>query len=200
MIINYCADGLWIEGGAMLSYTRALRALSRVELIGAASLLLLIVVVILSQVVLRYGWNSPIRWVEEISTASMIWLTFMAASLIYKEGRHMRIWNPKDHTSGRLKHAISIFTNGLILVTSLYIIYLAIPVVGVENKSVTTSLPIDLPKSWVFSIPVIVGFSSIAFSAIYFVVEDIFGFLQKPLDLPALSPISPIESLPEEDL
>lgn len=184
----------------MLLYARTLRVLSRIELIGAALLLLLIVTAILSQVVLRYGWNSPIRWVEELSTASMIWLTFLAASLIYKEERHMRIWSPENHTSGHLKSVIGILTNGMILATSLYIIYLAAPVVGVENKSVTTSLPIDLPKSWVFSIPVIVGFSSITLTAIYFVVEDIYRFQQKPLNLPPLSAIPPLESLPEEAL
>lgn len=182
----------------MLLYARALRALSLTELIGATSLLLLIVGSILSQVVLRYGWNSPIRWVEELSTASMIWLTFLAASLIYKEGRHMRIWIPEDHTSGRMKHVIGICTNGLILAASLYVIYFAIPVISVENKSVTTSLPIDLPRGWVFSIPVIVGFSSISLSAIYFVLEEVFGLLERPFDLPPLSPIPPLESSPGE--
>lgn len=112
----------------------------------------------------------------------------------------MRIWSPENHTSGHLKSVIGILTNGMILATSLYIIYLAAPVVGVENKSVTTSLPIDLPKSWVFSIPVIVGFSSITLTAIYFVVEDIYRFQQKPLNLPPLSAIPPLESLPEEAL
>lgn len=169
-----------------------LRALSRLELIGAACLLLLIVVSILSQVVLRYGWNSPIRWVEELSTASMIWLTFLAASLIYKEGRHMRIWGPEDHFSGAAGHVIKIGLNGLILTTSLYITQLAVPVVVVENRSVTTSLPIDLPKSWVFSVPVMVGFVSIAVSAVYFILEDFLALFGKAPDLPSLSPIPPL--------
>jgi TRAP-type transport system small permease protein len=184
----------------MLIFTRTLRVVSRVELIAATVLLALIVVVILSQVVLRYGWNSPIRWVEEISTASMIWLTFLAASLIYKEGRQMRLWSPETHTSGRISHFIGLVTNLLILATSLYVVYIALPIVSIENKSVTTSLPIDLPKGWVFSVPVIVGFSSISLSAVYFTLKDLSGLMQRPVNLPDLSPIPPLQPSAEEAL
>ncbi|AKH99699.1 TRAP-type C4-dicarboxylate transport system, small permease component [Hoeflea sp. IMCC20628] len=184
----------------MLNFARTLRVVSRIELIAATLLLALIVVVILSQVVLRYGWNSPIQWVEEISTASMIWLTFLAASLIYKEGRQMRLWSPEDHTSGRLSHLIGIVTNLLILATSVYVVWIALPIVSIENKSVTTSLPIDLPKGWVFSVPVIIGFSSISLTAVYFTLKGLFGFMQKPVTLPDLSPIPPLQPSTEEAL
>lgn len=169
---------------------RALRFIGWVELIAAAALLTMIVVVILAQVVLRYGWNSPIRWVEEVCVAAMIWLTFMAASLIYKERRHMALWSPQAH--GRLGTALGLAIDVLILATSVYIVWIAVPIVGIENRSVTTSLPFDLPKGWVFSVPVIAGFASICISAAYFIVEGAQRLARNNATPSSLSPLPPL--------
>lgn len=179
-------------------FARALRSAAWLELITAASLLVFIVGVILSQVFLRYFWNSPIRWVEEVSVAAMIWLTFLAASLIYKERRHMALWNPA--TGGRAGISLGLIIDAIVLVTSLYIAWIAFPIVAIENRSVTTSLPFDVPKGFIFSIPVIAGFVSIAATAVYFILEGALRLSGSTTETLSLSPLPPLEDIEEEEL
>jgi len=155
-------------------FARVLRLIGRAELYVSVALLLLIVVSISAQVVLRYGWNAPVRWVEEASTASLIWITFLAGSLIYKEEAHIRIWLPLQKASSRLARYVPLLVgNAVVLLAAAIIILNATPVIAVENRSLTTSLPIALPRGWVFSIPVLVGFVSIAASAVFFILRDL---------------------------
>ena len=157
----------------MAIFARVLRLIGRVELVLAVALLMLIVVSISAQVVLRYGWNSPVRWVEEASTASLIWITFLTGSLIYKEEAHIRIWMPLQGQTGIVKQIPVLISNLVVLLAAGIVILNASPVIAVENRSLTTSLPIALPRGWVFSIPVLIGFVSIAVSAVFFILRDL---------------------------
>ena len=102
----------------MAIFARVLRLIGRVELVLAVALLMLIVVSISAQVVLRYGWNSPVRWVEEASTASLIWITFLTGSLIYKEEAHIRIWMPLQGQTGIVKQIPVLISNLVVLLAA----------------------------------------------------------------------------------
>ncbi|NLZ77202.1 MAG: TRAP transporter small permease subunit [Spirochaetales bacterium] len=53
--------------------------------------LLVMVVVVFTNVVLRYGFKSGIRWAEEISLVIVIWFTFIAMALGVRENLHISI-------------------------------------------------------------------------------------------------------------
>lgn len=55
------------------------------------SLLGAIIVLVLIQVYTRYVLNQPFTWTEEIARFSMVWFTFMAASYVMAERRHIRV-------------------------------------------------------------------------------------------------------------
>lgn len=60
-------------------------------LVLAMVLLVAMVIIVFMNVVLRYGFNSGIRWAEEISLVIVIWFTFIAMALGVKENLHINI-------------------------------------------------------------------------------------------------------------
>lgn len=55
------------------------------------ALLVATIVLVLIQVYTRYVLNQPFTWTEEIARFSMVWFTFMAASYVMAERRHIRV-------------------------------------------------------------------------------------------------------------
>ena len=46
---------------------------------------------ICAEVLLRYGFNSPISWVVELSEYSLLWITFLGGSWVLRNGGHVRV-------------------------------------------------------------------------------------------------------------
>jgi TRAP-type C4-dicarboxylate transport system permease small subunit len=55
------------------------------------SLLGAVIILVLVQVYTRYVMNQPLTWTEEIARFSMVWFTFLAASYVAAERRHIRV-------------------------------------------------------------------------------------------------------------
>lgn len=73
---------------------RLLRILAAGEDIAAAGATLLFVgitVSICAEVLLRYGFNSPIAWVVEVTEYSLLWITFLGAAWVLRHGGHVRV-------------------------------------------------------------------------------------------------------------
>jgi len=75
----------------MKGFKKYLDKTFNVALILAMVLLVAMVVIVFLNVVLRYGFNSGIRWSEEVSLVIVIWFTFIAMALGVKENLHISI-------------------------------------------------------------------------------------------------------------
>jgi TRAP-type C4-dicarboxylate transport system permease small subunit len=58
---------------------------------GATLLFVAITLAIAAEVLLRYGFNSPIAWVVELSEYALLWITFLGASWVLRHGGHVRV-------------------------------------------------------------------------------------------------------------
>lgn len=74
-----------------LPFARTARWLKRFEQFLAASFLVLIVATMGAQVFARYCFGAPFSWSEEVARLALIWMTFMAASFVMAEGRHITV-------------------------------------------------------------------------------------------------------------
>ena len=86
-------------------------------------LLLFIVILISLLVILRGTIGYSIKWAEEISLVSMMWITFLTMALGIREDIHIRIemfvtWLPR-----RAKVALEYFLNTVLLFISVMMIY-----------------------------------------------------------------------------
>ena len=70
---------------------RILAACEGVAAAGATLIFVFITLAICAEVLLRYGFNSPISWVVEISEYSLLWITFLGASWVLRHGGHVRV-------------------------------------------------------------------------------------------------------------
>ena len=157
----------------MERYGRLLRAIALLEKILGILLILNIVLNIGAQVFSRYVLNYPLIWVEELATYSFIWATFIGASLGLKQVRHVKI----ETFVGRLKPRAQAWMRAFGLLAILALLLLLLPqawkVMGVEGRSLSISLPVAVPRSWFYSIPLFVFAASMALSCIYLLLAEL---------------------------
>jgi TRAP-type C4-dicarboxylate transport system permease small subunit len=68
-----------------------LRWLVLAEKTVASFFLLLILITMGAQVFARYVFGSPFQWSEELARFALIWMTFISASFVMAEGRHIAV-------------------------------------------------------------------------------------------------------------
>ena len=158
-------------------YKRLLDAIGTVERGLGIALILFIVVAITVQVVSRYLLGRPIAWVEESATYAFIWMVFVGAGVGMKEGRHILVATFGSRLPPRFRAALLMLVWLLVMTTLVVLIVQGIKVMEVEGRSKTISLPIELPRSWFYSLP-------LTFSAVSMMLTAVYLFLR---ELPALA-------------
>jgi len=158
----------------MLSfYKRVLDRIGAVEQGLGVALILLMVVAITVQVFTRYALGRPIAWVEESATYAFIWVVFVGASLGLKRGRHIVIATFGSHLPSHIAGAMRMLVWMLVLIMLVVMIVQGMKVMGIEGRSTTISLPIELPRSWFYSLPLTISAASMTLTAIYLVLQEL---------------------------
>jgi TRAP-type C4-dicarboxylate transport system permease small subunit len=155
---------------ALAVWWRALAWLGEVERAAGMFLIALMVVTITVQVVTRYAFGQPLVWVEELATYSFIWSVFLGAALGLKEMRHIRIETFLARLGERWGALLHAALYAVMLVCAVALAADALDIMGVERRSETMSLPINVGRHWFYSVPLFAGLASMALTAAYFVV------------------------------
>ncbi len=151
----------------LAGYKRVLDRIGAIEQGLGVALIALIVISITVQVFSRYALGRPIAWVEETATYAFIWMAFVGASLGLKQGRHIVINTFGAHLPPRAAAALRALVWTLVLVTLVVLVVQGQKVIGIEGRSKTISLPIELPRSWFYSMPLTLAAVSMALTAFY---------------------------------
>ena len=169
---------------------RLLFRIGQIEMLAAAAILVGIVLMIVVQVMLNAGMGRPITWEQEAGAYALVWLTFIGASIALKYMRHVTIVSFVGRTPARVRSAIRAIVFGIILWT-LYILMRELsPIMTIEARTTTVALPIDFPRSYFFSVPLMVSCASMTLTALLFLFEAILGVLGRDADETFLSPVS----------
>lgn len=155
------------------AYRSLLRALGYVEVALGIALLSVIVGTIITNVTLRYGFNAPIVWVEELATYAFIWGTFIGAAAGLKHDRHIKIETFVGMLSPRGQAALKAAVYAAVLAFAVLLLPLAQKVMQIESRSFVSSFAIPTPRHLVFSVPLFCGMASIALTALYVVLENL---------------------------
>jgi TRAP-type C4-dicarboxylate transport system permease small subunit len=157
----------------LAAYRRLLDRIGWVERGFGIALIALIVVSITVQVFTRYALNRPIAWVEETATYAFIWMAFVGASVGLKEGRHILIATVGAHLPPRAAAFMRALVWTLVLLTLGVLVLQGWKVMGVEGRSSTISLPIELPRSWFYSLPLTLSSASMMLTSIYLLLLEL---------------------------
>lgn len=157
----------------LTQYRRLLDRIGAVEQAFGIALIALIVAAITVQVFTRYALGRPIAWVEESATYAFIWMVFVGASIGLKRGRHIVIATIGTRLPPRAAAALRALAWLLLLAMLAVLVVQGHKVMGVEGRSKTISLPVELPRSWFYSLPLTVSAVSMALTALYLLLEDL---------------------------
>jgi len=157
----------------LIPYKRLLDRIGAIEQAFGIGLILLIVIAITVQVFTRYALGRPIAWVEESATYAFIWMVFVGASLGLKKGRHIFIATFGSRLPARVAAGMRVLVWMLMLLTLGVLVVQGIKVMGVEGRSSTISLPIELPRSWFYSLPLTVSAASMALTTLWLLLSDL---------------------------
>lgn len=167
----------------LAGWWRLIRAIGWLERVVGVLLISSIVITISIQVCTRYFFGQPLVWVEELAQYSFIWMVFVGAALGFKEMRHIRI----DTFVGKLPAAARALWRAvlfaLMTAAAMTVAYYAWDIMAIEGKSNTIALPIELPRMWFYSVPLMVGTTSMALTGAYFVLAYLMqAFNGRPVD------------------
>ena len=154
-------------------YMRLIERIGTVERALGITLILYMVGAITVQVFTRYALGRPIAWVEESATYAFIWMSFVGASVGLKQGRHILIATFGAHLPSRLAAGLRALVWVLVLLTLVVLVVQGWKVMGVEGRSSTISLPIELPRSWFYSLPLMLSSASMILTALYLLLQEL---------------------------
>lgn len=154
-----------MRSGLTLAW-RGLVWLRQVELAAACAALVAITLIICTQVLLRYGFNWPIVWAEDVATFLFIWATFLGAAVGLKDLRHVKIDTFLDRLPRGPGQVMQALLYLVILVCCTAVARYAWDVMDTESRSMTISLPVNVARHWFYSVPLFVALLSMAATAL----------------------------------
>lgn len=94
---------------------------SNLDLIVTSVVLAALVGLTFISVVMRYIFFQPIAWLEEVQLWCMVWLVYLGAGAVYRNGGHIAIEILVDAFPSRLQKAVSVIVNALMVVILLFL-------------------------------------------------------------------------------
>ena len=136
------------------------------------------VILVNANVIMRYFFNSPIKWSEEVVTSLFVWTVFVGSAYAYRKHAHLGVDIVVNLMPAKLKAVVksvmSVIELGVLLmltwVSSEYVYHLIYNRAG-KLKVVMTDM-LRIPKWWT-GIAVPIGFGLSAIYSIYFIVKGI---------------------------
>ncbi len=151
-------------------YRNCLKRIQQAEVFLAVLMFGVIVGVIALQVLVRYLFNKPFPWPEELASLLLIYLTFLTADIVYKEKGHIAIDYFVNFFPVKMKLLVSL---GVHLAICVFIIVLIPNCINLLKMQFghTTAAVLTLPKSF-WSLPVPIAFISMLFTTLFFMLEE----------------------------
>jgi len=148
-----------------------LQRLLTLEVFCSVVLLSVLIVLITAQVFLRYLFNSPLTWAEELAALLLIYISFLTGDIVYKKKAHISIDYFVEFFPPKLKAVTEIVIGVFICVCLVTLTVVSIPLI--ENQfGFTIAAALPLPKSfWTMPVPFI--FVSMFLSTLNFIVQNI---------------------------
>ena len=73
-----------------------------------------VLAVILLQVVMRYVFNNPLVWTDEVTRLQLVWVTFLGAVLGYRFGADIAVDALEEHAKSRGWHRMAAVIEGIV--------------------------------------------------------------------------------------
>lgn len=133
---------------------------------------LALTLIMMSQVILRYFFNSPIFWAEEIAGQFLVFMTVFGISHITKINQHISIDFLLTFFNEKIKKKLSLFLGFLFLALMSFVCYYAWEWVFRSDVQMETSGTTGLPR-WYTYIALPIAFSFLCWHQMVLLVNEI---------------------------
>ena len=99
--------------------------------------MVLILLLVIAQVAMRYIFNSPLTWSEELAVFVLIWLTFIGSLICMRDKEHIEVTILVDHLPRTLQRIVVAFSRLASVFFLLVVAYYGSDLV-MENMTVTS--------------------------------------------------------------
>ena len=115
------------------------------EILICGCLLTVISVIMMLQVIMRYVFNSPLSWPEELSRYCYIWITFLSIGLTIRTGSYFRVTALIDYLPVKGRQAMEVFAHAVNLLFYGICAYYSIDILHTVYNSTQTTPSLRLP-------------------------------------------------------
>jgi TRAP-type C4-dicarboxylate transport system permease small subunit len=148
-----------------------LRRLLQVETACAVLILSVLIAVISAQVFLRYLFNNPFTWAEELGALLLIYLSFVTGDVVYKKNAHISIDYVVGFFPPRLRAITEMVLAGMICACLMTLTLVSVPLIQIQfGFTIAAALP--LSKSW-WTMPVPFVFASMILTTVNVIVHRV---------------------------
>ena len=142
-----------------------------VETFCSVCILGFLIALIAYQVLVRYLFNSPLSWGEELAALLLIYLSFFTGDIIYKKKAHISIDFFVNFFPKTLKTTLELVIHIFICLFLMVIFLKSFPLIK-SQLGYTTAAALPLPKSF-WTLPVPIVFLSMFLTTVHFIFENI---------------------------
>ena len=140
------------------------------------------VVLVNANVIMRYFFNNPIHWAEEVVTSLFVWTVFIGSAYAYRKHSHLGVDIFVNILPPKVKKVVKTVMSVvellvlimLTVISSQYVYHLIFNRTG-KLKIVMTDL-LRVPKWWT-GIAVPIGFGLSVIYSIYFMVKNVRAYM-----------------------
>lgn len=135
-------------------------------------LLIALTAVVVSQVVARYVFETPLSWSEELARFLLLWLSMLSAAYAFKTGAHFALRILVMRLPERLRRAVALFVQIIVaLFFAILLYYSVVFVAGVSgHRAPALQIPMELPYA-----SVVVGTALILFEVVRSIWREMTG-------------------------
>ena len=156
--------------------------LTNLDAIITGATLSICVVLVNANVLMRYFFNTPIHWAEEVVTSLFVWTVFIGSAYAYRKHSHLGVDILVNILPGKVKSVVKAVMSVvellvLIMLTRIsaeYVYHLIFSRSG-KLKVVMTDL-LRIPKWWT-GIAVPIGFGLSVIYSLYFMVKNVRAYM-----------------------
>lgn len=120
-------------------------------------------------VVMRYLFDSPKSWVDEVSQYMIIWGTMIGTSVALRNDHHIKVDMLFQRFPLKAQYYVTLFAHGVGIAFSLFVAYYGYTLVAFTQNTGQRSTDVGIPLFIVYSIlPLMGGLLSLRFSVLLY--------------------------------
>lgn len=156
--------------------------LTNLDAIITGATLTICVILVNANVLMRYFFNTPIHWAEEVVTSLFVWTVFIGSAYAYRKHSHLGVDILVNILPGKVKSVVKAVMSVvellvlimLTVISSQYVYHLIFSRSG-KLKVVMTDL-LRIPKWWT-GIAVPIGFGLSVIYSLYFMYKNVRAYM-----------------------